>query len=90
MVNCDNCGSEVPEVWRHRQFGETMTHHSITWVCRSCHPSVAETVATEPTDTGVVVTDGGTPTLACPACGGATIGGQGLFDCQECTWSGEV
>lgn len=90
MVNCDNCGSDVPEVWRHRQFAESMTHRSISWICRACHPSVPETVGAATAERGPVMADGGTGSLACPSCGGPTVDGQGLFACTDCAWSGTM
>jgi hypothetical protein len=88
MVDCDNCGSSVPEVWRHRPRNESMTHRSLAWLCRRCHPEVPETVATTSSNADVAIADGGVRSLACPACGGPTVDGQGLFDCRQCNWSG--
>ena len=90
MVECDNCDGDVPEVWRRRTASETMTHRTVSWLCRSCHPSVPATRERPTTATTVAMTDGGSPTTACPACGGATVGGQGLLDCQACAWSGTL
>lgn len=93
MTECNDCGTEVIHVWRHRSF-ETETHREVRWLCANCHPELPDTLtgseATEPTDTApeetVVVTDGGHS--ACPDCGGTTVNGQGLFSCMDCTWTG--
>jgi hypothetical protein len=59
MVECDSCGADVPDVWRHREFTESMTHREITWICRSCHPAVADTPGSLEGTGKVAVTDGG-------------------------------
>lgn len=87
MVECENCGDNVPEIWRYRKFSGTTTHRRVTWVCRECHPSIA-TSARSTTDTPRAVADGGAALLGCPMCGGSTIDGQGLSACTECSWSG--
>lgn len=40
MVECDDCGADVLDVWRHRKRTESMTHHEVRWICRECHPGV--------------------------------------------------
>lgn len=87
MVECENCGENVPEVWRYREFSGSTTHRECTWVCRGCHPSVPESTRMQ-TEGPTAVADGGTPLLGCPMCGGSTIDGQGLSACTECSWSG--
>jgi hypothetical protein len=93
MTECNDCGSSVIHVWRHRAF-ESETHREVRWLCANCHPKLPDTLAASEPDTAeatddaetVVVTDGGRS--ACPDCGGTTINGQGLFSCLDCTWSG--
>ena len=93
MTECNDCGTEVIHVWRHRAF-TAETRREVRWLCASCHPELPDTLAaeepaTETTETPeetVVVTDGGQS--ACPDCGGTTINGQGLFSCLDCTWTG--
>lgn len=121
MVDCDDCGTAVRQVWRHRAF-ETEARRVTRWVCPDCHPDVPSelTMELEPdhgpspeaeTSTrtplrpdggragGVATAAGGAtdttgPSTAtesrfpCPVCGGATVNGQGMQDCLDCTWSG--
>lgn len=87
MVECENCGANVEEVWRYRELSGATTHRETSWVCRPCHPSIPETVSTESTGQRAIA-DGGVPMLGCPMCGGSTIDGQGLSACTECSWSG--
>jgi len=93
MAECDECGGDVHNLWRHRAIGVTVTHREARWVCRSCHPDLpdglpsgVEEPDTPETSERVIVTDGGR--FACPECAGATIDGQGIHDCVECGWSG--
>lgn len=51
MTECDDCGTDVAHVWRHRAF-ETEGHRDLRWVCPTCHPELPTdlTVELEPTD----------------------------------------
>jgi hypothetical protein len=40
MTTCENCGREAVEVWRHREYGESMTHREVRWLCARCHPAM--------------------------------------------------
>lgn len=85
MARCERCQDTVPHVWRHRDYGETMTHRPLRWLCADCHPSMSGVVAND-LSSEVLMADGGTS--ACPECSGPTVDGQGPFDCVECGWSG--
>jgi hypothetical protein len=89
MTECDNCGTEVTHVWRHRAF-ESDTHRTIEWVCATCHPELPDIARIEPeADSETVpVTDGGRSAFVCPSCTGPTVNGQGLFSCVDCDWVG--
>ena len=51
MTECDECGTDVAHVWRHRAF-ETEGHRDLRWVCPTCHPELPGdlTVEIEETD----------------------------------------
>ena len=51
MTECDDCGTDVAHVWRHRAF-KTEGHRDISWVCPACHPELPTrlTVELESTD----------------------------------------
>jgi len=89
MVECDNCASEVHEVWRHRRHGESMTHRTIEWICTDCHPELPIR-ADAPPNAGKAIADGGRPASTCPICSAATMNGQGLCSCTECGWTGTL
>ncbi|MFC7138342.1 hypothetical protein ACFQMA_00645 [Halosimplex aquaticum] len=57
MVECDHCGDDVFHVWRRRERAETMTHRTVVWVCRNCHPELGATGKTDASATRAV-TDG--------------------------------
>lgn len=54
MVRCDDCGADVLAVWRHSERNDTMTHSSVDWICRTCHPGVHEPIERVGTDHRVV------------------------------------
>lgn len=46
MTECDDCGSDVAHVWRHREF-ETETKRTLRWVCPACHPELPAELTVE-------------------------------------------
>jgi len=86
MVTCDNCNSDVREVWRHRAHSESMTHRRIEWVCADCHPELPVPADT-PSRTGTAMADGGHAANACPVCSAPTVTGEDVCRCAECGWS---
>ncbi|WP_247009830.1 hypothetical protein [Halorientalis litorea] len=113
MTECDDCGSDVAHVWRHREF-ESETKRTLHWVCPACHPDLPSELTVE-VDASTAPEDGqtGAPELRsdggvvsttnpaspspsidtdgrfdCPICSGATVNGQGMYDCLDCGWTG--
>jgi hypothetical protein len=74
---CANCHPELPDT-----LGEPATETAETAEA----VDGAETATTTDDGETVVMTDGGSS--ACPDCGAATVNGQGLFSCLDCTWTG--
>lgn len=59
MARCERCQDTVQRVWRHRDYGETMTHGRLRWLCADCHPSMSGVVANDLSNE-VLLADGGT------------------------------